>query len=138
MPKETFTVKNNLEEIQTANEKVDAFGEQNGLSPKLLYSVNVSIDEVITNIISYGFDDDGEHDIEIVLSLEDDTLKVTVSDDGKEFNPLEKEDPDITQDLEDREIGGLGIFFVKNFMDELSYSYENGKNILLMKKNTSS
>lgn len=138
MPKETFTVKNNLEEIQTANEKVDAFGEQNGLSPKLLYSVNVSIDEVITNIISYGFDDDGEHDIEIVLSLEDDTLKVTVSDDGKEFNPLEKEDPDVTQDLEDREIGGLGIFFVKNFMDELSYGYENGKNILLMKKNTSS
>ena len=73
---------------------------------------------------------------EFVIEMEDNPPKITLIfiDQGTPYNPLENKDPDITLDIEDREIGGLGIFLVKKTMDELSYEYVDGQNILTMKK----
>ena len=103
--------------------------------PKALYQIQVAIEEILVNIVSYAqlAEDDG---IEVRCEVLDDPLRVILQflDGGVPFDPLAKEDPDISPDaLEERE-GGLGIFLVKQMMDEVSYAYENGKNTLMIQK----
>lgn len=103
--------------------------------PKALFQIQVAIEEILVNIVSYAqlADDDG---IEIRCEVLDEPLRVVLQflDGGVPFDPLEKDDPDRSPDaLEERE-GGLGIFMVKQMMDEVSYAYEGGKNTLTIQK----
>ncbi|MBR5230337.1 MAG: ATP-binding protein [Firmicutes bacterium] len=95
----------------------------------------VAIEEVFVNIANYAYGE-GEGNVTLGIGLDEETCKVTfrMADSGMEFNPLNKPDPDITLAAEDREIGGLGIFITKKTMDEVTYEYEEGKNILTMTK----
>lgn len=105
------------------------------IDEKVIYKVHLAMEEILTNICSYGYGDkQGDITIKSHLSFEPKEITITVIDSGKEFNPLEKEEPDLEEKLSKREIGGLGIFITKNIMDELSYSREDNKNILTMKK----
>ena len=110
------------------------FCAENGLPDKILFDLNLSLDELVTNIISYGFDDTEEHDINITIEKIDDGVEIKLVDDGAEFNPLNEHDPKIGAALEEMEVGGLGIYFVKNKMDEIHYERQLGKNILKLKK----
>lgn len=103
------------------------------LEEGLRFKLRLCIEEVVENIVSYAYEG-GNGYVEVGTNLKDGLLSVTLEDSGKPFNPLEKEDPDITLSAEERPIGGLGIFLCKQLMDELVYSYENGKNKLIMKK----
>ncbi|HHT9137157.1 MAG TPA: ATP-binding protein [Candidatus Wunengus sp. YC60] len=132
----TIQLKNNLRELERLSQTVDAFGEANNLSPKILYALNLSLDEIITNVIYYGYNDVNEHQIIIRILLKDEELTVEVEDDGKPFNPLEAEKPDLEKPLEERQVGGLGIHLVTNLMDTLEYKRQGGKNLLIMKKKT--
>lgn len=127
-------LKNNPSEIQRLSQIVTQFGEVNNLSPKVLFAINLALEEILANIISYGYEDSYEHQINIGAFLEDDELILKVEDDGRPFNPLEAPEPDINKSLEDRQIGGLGIHLVKNLMDGLEYRRKGGKNLLVMKK----
>ena len=102
---------------------------------KLQMAICVAIEEVFVNVAHYAY---GEGGGDATLSIGFDSATKTITfkmiDSGVEFNPLEKADPDITLSAEDRQIGGLGIFITKKTMDEVSYAYENGKNILTMTK----
>jgi len=129
-----FELKNNLSEIERLSQIVTEFGGLNNLSPKVLFAVNLALEEILTNIISYGYEDNNEHVIVIRLSLKDEELVAEVEDDGRPFNPLEVPKPDISRPLEDRKIGGLGIHLVRNLMDGLEYRRYGGKNISVMKK----
>ena len=129
-----FELKNNLSEIERLSQIVTEFGGLNNLSPKVLFAVNLALEEILTNIISYGYEDNNEHVIVIRLSLKDEELVAEVEDDGRPFNPLEVPEPDISRPLEDRKIGGLGIHLVRNLMDGLEYRRYGGKNISVMKK----
>ena len=105
-------------------------------TPRALYQIQVAIEEILVNIVSYAglSDDDG---VEIRCEVLEDPLRVVVQflDGGVPFDPLAKDDPDISPDaLMDRE-GGLGIFMVRQMMDEVSYAYETGKNTLMILKN---
>lgn len=102
----------------------------------LLFKLRLSIEETVENVVRYAYNDSIGW-MEVGTDLDNDglVLTITLKDAGKKFNPLEKPDPDVTLSLEEREIGGLGIFLCKQLMDDVSYRYEDGCNILTMKKN---
>jgi sigma-B regulation protein RsbU (phosphoserine phosphatase) len=130
----SMQVKNDLSEIESICRNVEEFGETHQIPPDVIFNLNLSLEEIFVNIVSYGYEDENEHFIKISMSLVDNELIVEVEDDGRQFNPLELPEPDLEQKLEERAIGGLGIHLVRNLMDELDYKRTHGKNILLMKK----
>ena len=130
----TLTLKTDLAEIHRLTETVHMFGEDAGLDDEMMFDVNLVLEEVVTNIVSYGYDDDDAHEITVSIGSDGDVLTLRVEDDGHPFNPLEVPLPDISKPLEEREVGGLGIFFVRELMDDVVYERAEGKNILTMKK----
>lgn len=136
MNKMLLTLKNNLSEIESLANAVMQFGRENSLSDKSVFDINLVLEEVVNNIISYAYKDKNEHHITTHLELEGQELMLKVEDDGIPFNPLGVREPDIDKPLEEREPGGLGLFFVRNLTDELEYKREKDKNILIMKKKT--
>lgn len=104
----------------------------------LLFKIHLSVEEVVENVVDYAYEG-GMGWMEAGTELDSSGLVLTIiiKDAGVPFNPLEKEDPDITASAEERKIGGLGIFLCKQMMDSVSYRYENGCNVLTMKKHLS-
>lgn len=130
-----FTYENDLAQLEKLATDLENFGEEADVNPAIIHAFNLCLDELLTNIISYGFDDSAEHDIYLEITREGDKVMATIVDNGKEFNPLtDAKDPDLEADIEDREIGGLGIFFLKQMMDELHYARVDGRNRLTMTK----
>jgi anti-sigma regulatory factor (Ser/Thr protein kinase) len=125
---------NDLAEISRLAQIVDDFVKLQGLAPHIANKMNLAFDELLTNTISYGFPDDGQHIVKVKLSVENGALIGEIIDDGAHFNPLNKPDPDITLSLEERPIGGLGILFVKKFMDAVKYRREGNLNIITLTK----
>ena len=102
-----------------------------GVDSKKVYQMNLALEEILVNISKYAYPDNkGIIDISYEIDKENKQLKVVIKDKGKEFNPLEKEDPDLDASVEDRQIGGLGIYIVKNMVDDIKYQRSNDENIL--------
>ena len=95
--------------------------------------IEVAVDEIISNVARYAYGD-GVGNVTVNFASDEEGITLTVTDGGVPYNPLNKEDPDITLSAEERSIGGYGIFIVKKVMDDISYEYKDGKNILVMKK----
>jgi anti-sigma regulatory factor (Ser/Thr protein kinase) len=112
---------------------VTEFAEQHDLAPELVYRVNLVLEEIITNVISYGYEDSSEHEISVRLSWKDPRIEIEIKDDGRPFNPLEAPPPDMGKPLVERQIGGLGIHLVRKMMDESEYRRESDKNFLVLK-----
>lgn len=110
-------------------------GEEWQLSGSLIFSLNLALEEALTNIFLYGFDDQNEHTIQIDFKKAPDKLYISVIDDGRPYNPTLRADPDTTLATEDRPIGGLGIFLIKKIMDHVEYEWNDNKNILILTKN---
>ena len=130
----TLILKNDLCEIQSITDAVADFGVEKKISDKVICDCILALEEVFSNIVHYAYRDECEHQIEIQINLSAEELVLEIRDDGKPFNPLEIPEPDIAKPFEEREIGGLGIHLVRNSMDQLDYSFKQGKNILTMKK----
>jgi serine/threonine-protein kinase RsbW len=133
--KVTFKLKSKLSELDTLCRHLERFGQSIGLSPKCIFEANLALDELFTNIISYGFNDKKEHTIEITISHKNNKLIFNIEDDGLPFNPTEVDTPDLECTIEECKIGGLGIHLAKNLMDEVCYQRCKKKNILTLKKN---
>lgn len=103
---------------------------EHNVSPKKQFNVISAAEEIFVNISYYAYESDGE--VDIATYEENGTYYVRFSDSGKKYNPLEHEDPDVNADLKDRPIGGLGIFLAKKLSDEISYVYENDRNVLTL------
>ena len=124
-------IKNNLSEIATVVENIDILVEKWDLPMKVAFNLNLAIEELITNTISYGYQDEAEHQIEIFFTLSGNLLNIIISDDAIAFNPLENgNSPDLNTSIDEKSIGGLGIFFAKNITDSMAYKYKNERNIL--------
>ena len=134
MNKTLITLKNNLSEIERLANAVMQFGRENNFSDKVIFDINLALAEVVNNIISYAYKDKNEHQINIHMELEGPELVLKVEDDGVPFNPLEVPEPDINKPLEERQPGGLGLFFVRNLTDKLDYRRDKDKNIFIMQK----
>ena len=129
-----FELKNSLAELSTLCEKLEGVGEALGLSRRSLFEVNLALDELFTNIISYGFADQSEHIIHVRISSDNHLLTVEIEDDGIAFNPVERQEPNLPCELEECKVGGLGIHLVKNLVDEVAYRRWGDRNVLTLKK----
>ena len=112
---------------------VDAELEQAECSPKAQMQIDVAIDEIMANIVMYAYPG-REGNVTVRYSREGRIAEMTFIDEGIPYNPLDNPEPDVTLSAEERKIGGLGIFLVKKMADEVSYRYEDGKNILTIRK----
>ena len=105
---------------------------------KTIIQINIAIDEIFSNIANYAYHPGrGDAKIKIHISEDPAVAEITFKDSGVPFNPLEVEEPDTTASADERKIGGLGIFMVKKSMDDLTYEYKDGENILTIKKSLS-
>lgn len=133
--KETYIdLKNSLAELETLSLALKKFGDDHHLPLKVIMDVNLALDEIFTNTVSYGFKDYDEHLINIHLLIDEKELIIKIEDAGIPFNPIDIPDPDLNAPLAERKTGGLGIHLVKRKMDEMHYQRRQGKNILLLKK----
>jgi anti-sigma regulatory factor (Ser/Thr protein kinase) len=130
----TVSFKNQLAEIERLGQIMGAFAEHHHWSPQFLFEANVALEELLTNVISYGYEDNQEHEIILRLSFTAGEMTAEIEDDGRPFNPLEKAEPDVNQPVEDRPVGGLGIYLVRKFMTDVAYQRLDGKNLLRLKK----
>ena len=113
---------------------VDEALEKAGVPYEVQLSVEMAIEEIYLNIVYYAYaQKDGDAIILADINEKDKILTLTFIDEGPEYNPLLKEDPDTTMDIMDRPIGGLGILMVKKMMDDVAYCRENGENHLTIK-----
>ena len=111
-----------LEEIETEHKKI--------------YQINLALEEILVNVAKYAYSPNtGIIDISYEISDNPKQLKVIIKDKGKEFNPLEKEEPDLAASVQDRKIGGLGIYIAKNIVDDIKYQRINNENVLEFVKN---
>lgn len=113
---------------------VDGLLEENDCSMKAQMQIDVALEELFVNIAHYAYPD-GKGEAEIGVRFIDDFIEITLSDSGVPYDPLAKPDPDVTLPVEERAIGGLGIFMSKKLMDDIAYKYQDGKNVLTIKKN---
>ncbi len=115
---------------------MEQYCEEEGISPKAGLELNLILEELVTNIISYAYGDDRgkEHIITVNFKRKGDYLEVEVVDDGAAFDPLGVPPPDQHKDIDRLEPGGLGIHLVRNLTDEVAYHRENGYNIFTFKK----
>jgi len=136
MPKRDyrFELKSRLSELKTLCRHLEDCGNLMELPQKCIFEINLGLDELFTNIISYGFDDESEHQITFTLVKADETLVVQVEDDGLPFNPLDAAEPGAPRDLESIDIGGLGIHLIKKMVDDIDYQRIEGRNKLTLKK----
>ena len=130
-------VKNAFAEIPAANEAASRWLADRHAPPAADYLANLTIEELVTNCVKYGYDDTNEHVIEIELSLSPAELVLTVTDDGHPFNPLELPEPDTNLPVEDRAVGGLGIHLLRKMSDRMEYVRTDGKNRLTIHKSLS-
>ena len=130
----SFELKSSLSELDNLCQKLEDFGLKIGLSKKLIFEINLALDELFTNIICYGIDNSSEHIIRMTIIPENDEVCVCIEDDGIPFNPIKFEIPEISRSIEDCKIGGLGIHIVKKLVDDICYQRCNDKNVLTLKK----
>jgi serine/threonine-protein kinase RsbW len=104
-----------------------------GLDKNLILKILTACEEIIVNVIKYAYPVEKGY-IEISIDNNEGNISIAFADSGIPFNPLKKEDADVELKIEERKAGGLGIFLVKNIMDDVNYEYKNKNNILTIKK----
>ena len=128
----SLTIATDAGELETITSVVEALGQREGWSPELVFRANLVLEELGLNIINYGHDGP-ESRIEITLDSRPDRLTIEISNDGLPFDPInDAPAPDLTSSVEERPIGGLGLYLVRTLMDEMMYLREGGKNHLAL------
>ena len=127
---------NDLRELARIAERIDEFCDDRNLGPQIGYAVNLSVDEILTNTISYGYDDEEPHEIEIVVSMQGDAIVVVIVDDSTAFDLSRTPDADVESSVEERALGGLGLFLVHQMMDGVEYRHVDGRNVVTLTKKT--
>jgi len=127
-------LKNQMEELTHVNQFVEEIGEELGLDMELQMNLNLVIEEMVVNVISYAYPEGKVADIELVAESDGKELTFMLTDSGKEFDPTMKEDTDMSVNPAERDLGGMGIYIVKNIMNEVTYQRLEGKNLLTMTK----
>ncbi len=128
-----FGLKNDLSELNALHRHLDKWAGSIGLPADSVSRINVCLDEMFTNIVSYSFEDNLEHTVNFMLDGDIRVVTINIEDDGIPFNPLEIPDPELPVDVESAKIGGLGIHIVKELMDSVCYEREQCSNKLTIK-----
>ncbi|MDO4869922.1 MAG: ATP-binding protein [Bacillota bacterium] len=132
---EELEIEADIENLPEVMSFIEKRLEKTDCSLKDINQISVAAEEIFSNISHYAYaPETGAAYIRVETSEDPITVTLTFMDGGMPYDPLSKEDPDVALSADEREIGGLGIFLVKNIMDDIEYKYENGKNILILKK----
>lgn len=129
-----LTLHNNVQQIELLAEYIDLIADETGINPSLAMSLNLALEEAVTNVIMYAYPEGTDGTVDIITEANDGLLTFIIKDSGKAFDPTQKEDADVTLSAEERQIGGLGIFLVKQIMDTVNYQRIDGQNILTLTK----
>ena len=133
--KQRIELSSSREGLEELVRKFPRFARRHRLPLKVGKEIHLALDEIVTNIVHHGHGDDGdEHSIVVELLLADGVLQVEVIDDAPPFNMLSQQDPRTDLAIEERPIGGLGIYLVKQLMDEVRYTRQNGCNHLVLRR----
>lgn len=132
--KKEIQIRNQIGELEHVAGFVEEIGEELGLSMELQMNLNLVMEEMISNIIFYAYPEGTDATIEVLAESDGKELTFVLSDQGREFDPTMKDDADVDINPAEREIGGMGIFIVKNIMNKVTYQRLDGKNLLTMKK----
>ena len=131
-----LTIEATPESVDQVIEFVDGMLEEYGCGAREQMAIDVAVDELFSNIAHYAYNPEtGNATVRVDVKNDPLAVEITFIDHGVPYDPLAKADPDTTLSLEERQIGGLGIFIVKKSMDAVNYEYKDGKNILTIKKN---
>ena len=125
---------NDIETIPQLNEFIDSVAEEVGLDMSLTMSLNLAIEEAVVNVMEYAYPEGQQGDVEIEVTADQQWMTFVITDTGIAFDPTKKEDADTTLSAEERPIGGLGIFMVRQLMDVIDYKREDNKNVLTLQK----
>ena len=136
--KRSIIFKNRLSELERLRIAVEEFAEARSLPSKTAFEINLCLDELLTNVISYAYQDEEEHEIVLTMVCENGRIILTLEDDGAPFDPLERAEPEVAKPADEREIGGLGIHFVRKMMDRVEYRRDSDRNIVTLTKKTDS
>ena len=132
--KKEIRIKNQISELERVNQFIDEIGEELGLDMELQMNLNLVMEEMVSNVIFYAYPEGTPEEIELMAECDGKELTFVLSDKGKEFDPTMKDDADPNINPAERELGGMGIFIVKNIMNQVTYQRLEGKNLLTMKK----
>ena len=131
-----LTIDARVENIGAVTDFVNEQLEALDCPMKAQMQIDIAIDELFGNIAHYAYNPKiGSATVRVEVMEDPLSVVITFIDDGVPYDPLQKKDPDVTLSAEEREIGGLGIYMVKKSMDEITYEYRDGQNILKIKKN---
>lgn len=125
---------NDISEISKLNEFVEEIGNEFSLTPDVVFNVNLVLEEAIVNVINYAYPKEKHESIYLSAQLHEGSIVFVLTDTGMKFDPTKAPEADITLSLEDRPIGGLGIFLIRQIMNEVSYERIDGKNVLTLSK----
>jgi len=130
-----MTLEATIENVTPLTEFVDEQLEAIGCPVKTQMQIDIAIDELFSNIANYAYNPEiGKATVQVEVNEDERVVSISFLDRGKPYDPLQKEDPDVTLDVEEREIGGLGIYMVKKSMDDVIYEYKDGQNVLTIRK----
>ena len=125
---------NDISEIARLNEFVEEIGNDFSLSPGVVFNITLVLEEAVVNIINYAYPKEKHESIYLSVKLYNDSIVLVLTDTGKEFDPTMAPETDITMSADERPIGGLGIFLIRQIMNEVRYERIDGKNVLTLEK----
>ena len=125
---------NDISEISRLAAFIEEVGEAFALTPDVVFNLNLVIEEAVVNVINYAYPKEEHQSIYLSANLHNGSIVFVLTDTGKEFDPTQAPEADITLSAEERPIGGLGIFLIRQIMNEVKYQRIDGKNILTLEK----
>ena len=129
-----LVIENDLSEISKLAVFVDELGKELSLTPELIFNLNLVLEEAVSNVILYAYGEEKHKEISLMAKISDGNLVFVLTDSGKEFDPTEVPDADITLSAEERVIGGLGIYLIRQIMNKVEYQRIDKRNVLTMRK----
>lgn len=129
-----LVLKNEISEISKLAIFIEELGEELGLTPDLVFNLNLVLEEAVSNVILYAYPKEEQQELSLSASISNNNLVFVLTDSGKEFDPTQAPDADITLSAEERQIGGLGIFLIRQIMNQVEYQRIDGKNVLTLGK----
>ena len=129
-----LVIKNDISEISKLATFIGELSEELNFTPELNFNLNLVLEEAVSNVILYAYSKEVQKEITLLANISDNNLIFVLTDSGKEFDPTKVPDADVTLSAEEREIGGLGIFLIRQIMNTVEYQRIDGKNVLTMRK----
>ena len=125
---------NDISEISRLNEFIEEIGNEFSLAPDVIFNLTLVLEEAVVNVINYAYPKEEHEYIYLSARMHEGSIVLVLTDTGKEFDPTAAPEADVTLSAEDRQIGGLGIFLIRQIMNEVKYERIEGKNVLTLEK----